>query len=96
MERLIGLAIGAIPGGFGQAGDDRIPRVIIGGGIGDECGHGEVSTIGKGDNADVVSHGSDAVLSAAGAGLVRDHGPSGQFSFEAFRARNGFGHQLQQ
>src|SRR5437660_11284894 len=80
MERLIGLA-GAVPGGFGQAGDDRIPRVIIGGGIGDECGHGQVSAIGKSDNADVVSRGGDAVLSAAGAGLVRDHGPSGQFSF---------------
>jgi len=49
--------LGAIPDGFGQAGDDRIPRVIIGGGIGDECGHGEVSTIGKGDDADVVSRG---------------------------------------
>ena len=45
--RFIGLTIGAIPGGFGQAGNDRIPRVIVGGGIGDECGHGEVSTIGK-------------------------------------------------
>jgi hypothetical protein len=38
MERLIGLTIGAIPGGFGQAGDDRIARVIIGSGIGDEPG----------------------------------------------------------
>jgi len=94
--RFIGLTIGAIPGGFGQAGNDRIPRVIVGGGIGDECGHGEVSAIGQSDNADVVSRGGDAVLSAAGAGLVRDHGPSGQFSFEPLRARNGFGHQLQQ
>jgi hypothetical protein len=33
-----------IPGGFGQAGDDRIPRVIIGGEIGDERGHGEVES----------------------------------------------------
>src|SRR5438045_6355439 len=55
-----------------------------------------MSTIGKGDNADVVSRGGDAVLSAAGAGLVRNHGPTGQFSFEPLRARNGFGHQLQQ
>jgi len=47
--------LGVIPGGFGQAGDDRIPRVIVVGGIGDECGHGEVSTIGKSDNANVVS-----------------------------------------
>src|SRR5207248_3245131 len=39
--------LAAIPGGFGKAGDDRIPRVIIGGGIGDECGHGEVSTSGR-------------------------------------------------
>jgi hypothetical protein len=46
--------LGAIPGGFGQAGDDSVPRVIIGGGIGDECGYGEVSTIGQSDNADVV------------------------------------------
>jgi len=46
--------VGAIPGGFGQAGNDRIPRVIIGGGIGDECGHGQVSAIGQSDNADVV------------------------------------------
>ena len=53
-----------------------VPRVIIGGGIGDECGHGEVSAIGKGDDADVVSRGDDAVLSAAGTGLVRDHGSS--------------------
>src|SRR5438552_15567950 len=52
--------------------------------------------IGKGDNADVVSRRGDAVLSAAGAGLVRDHGPSGQFSFEPLRARDGFGLQLQQ
>jgi hypothetical protein len=38
MEHLIGLTMGAIPGGFGQAGNDRIPRVIVGGGIGDEPG----------------------------------------------------------
>jgi len=55
--------VGAIPGGFGQAGNDRIPRVIIGGGI--ECGHGEVSTIGKGDNADVVSRGGDWLARAS-------------------------------
>ena len=54
------------------------------------------TAIGKGDNADVVSRGGNAVLSAAGAGLVRDHDSSGQFSFEPFRARDGFGHQLQQ
>ncbi len=30
--------LSAIPGGLGQAGNDRIPRVIIGGGIGDELG----------------------------------------------------------
>ena len=62
--------MGAIPGGFGQAGYDRIPRVIIGGGIGDECGHGQVSAIGQSDNADVVGRRGDAVASAAGAGLV--------------------------
>src|SRR5947207_14548273 len=84
MERLIGLTIGAIPRGFGQAGDDLIPRVIVGGGIGDECGHGQVSTIGKGDNADVVSRGGDAVLSAAGAGLVRDHSPAGNSPLSRF------------
>ena len=78
--------MGAIPGGFGKAGNDRIPRVIIGSGIGDECGHGQVSAIGQSDNADVVGRRGDAVASAAGAGLVRDHGPSGQFAFEAFRA----------
>jgi hypothetical protein len=33
------------------------PCVIVGGGIGDECGHGQVSAVGKSDNADVVSRG---------------------------------------
>ena len=81
MERLIGLAIGrAIPGGFGQAGDNSVPRVIISRGIGDECGHGQVSAIGKSDNADVVGRRGDAVASAAGAGLVRDHGPLSRFA----------------
>ena len=53
-----------------------VPRVIIGGGIRYECGDGQVSAIGQSDNADVVSRGGDAVLSSAGAGLVRDHGSS--------------------
>ena len=56
---------GAIPGGFGQAGDDRILRVIIGGGIGDECGHGQVSTIGQSDNADVVGRRGDWLARAS-------------------------------
>ena len=43
-----------MPGGFGQAGNDRIACFIIGGGIGDECGHGQVSAIGQSDNADVA------------------------------------------
>jgi hypothetical protein len=30
--------VGAIPGGFGQAGNDRIARVIIRGKIGDKPG----------------------------------------------------------
>src|SRR5436190_22314383 len=58
-QHLVGLTSGAIPGGFGQAGNNRIPRVIIGGGIGDECGHGQVLAIGQSDNADVVSRGGD-------------------------------------
>src|SRR5438874_11087587 len=48
------------------------------------------------DDSDIVSRGGDAVLSAAGAGLVRDYGSSRQFAFEPLCARNGFGHQLQQ
>jgi len=39
--------LGAITGGFGEAGDDSIARVIVGGGIGDECGHGEVGSQGR-------------------------------------------------
>jgi hypothetical protein len=78
--------VGAIPGGFGQAGNYRIPRVIIGGGIGGECGHGQVSAIGQSDNADVVGRRGDAVASTAGAGLVCGHGSSRQFAFESFRA----------
>ena len=50
--RLVGLTSGAIPGGFGQPGNDGIPRVIIGGGIRDECGHSQVSTIGQSDDAE--------------------------------------------
>jgi hypothetical protein len=42
--------LGAIPGGFGKARDNSVPRVIIGGGIGDECGHGQMSAIGQSDN----------------------------------------------
>src|SRR5205814_8400063 len=81
---------------FGQAGNDRMSCVVIGGGIGDECGHGQMSAIGQSDNADVVSRRGDAVASAARAGLVRDYGSSRQFAFEAFRTRDGFGHQLEQ
>jgi len=36
-----------IPGSFGQAGNDRIASGVIGGGIGNESGHCEVSTIGQ-------------------------------------------------
>jgi hypothetical protein len=46
--------------------------------------------------ADVVGRRGEAVASADGAGLMRDERSGRQIAFEAFRARDGFGHQLQQ
>src|ERR1051325_11495375 len=44
---------------FGQAANDCMPRLIIGGGIGGECVHGKVSAIGQSNNGDVVSAQDD-------------------------------------
>src|SRR5438045_4377712 len=43
-----------------------------------------------------IGRRGDAVPSAAAAGLVCDYGSNRQFAFEAFRARDRFGHQAQQ
>jgi len=52
--------------------------------------------VGQRDDSDIVSRRGDAVPRAARPGFVRDDGSRGQLPFETFRARNGFGHQLQQ
>lgn len=62
---------GAILGDFGEAGNDRVPRLIVDGGIGNECGHGQVSAIGQSDNTEVVGPRGDAMARAAGAGLSK-------------------------